>query len=190
MYYLVDKTNLYRDSTRWFMYIKIWICINIYFLPLQFPYFSTPLFFLLSCSDFSYFAIVNNGFLYFYLLFILFFMYRHFGSKTLGRHLFFIIMLLLCYSDIMFSNVGENITIVLGFLNEGVFLSTLIIIYFIYLIFFRIYLLVMFVFFNKTTSKVHSSNLQLLRWYNNRSTQNYEVRESWILVRKRHRGTA
>lgn len=40
----------------------------------------------------------------------------------------------------------------------------------IYLIFFRIYLLVMLVFFDKKTSKVHSPNLQLLRWYNNRST--------------------
>lgn len=60
----------------------------------------------------------------------------------------------------------------------------------IYLIFLRIYLLVMLFFFNKTTSKVHSPNLQLLRRYNNRSTQNYEVRESWILARKRHRGTA
>lgn len=129
LYYLVDKTNLYRNSTRWFVCVKIWICTNIYFLPLQFPYFSIPLFFFLSCSDFSYYAIANNGFLYFYLLFILFIMYRHFGSKTLGCHLFFIVMLLLCYSDIMFSNVGENITIVLRFLNECVFLSTLIIIY-------------------------------------------------------------
>lgn len=72
---------------------------------------------------------MNDGFLYFYLLFILFIMYRYFGSKTLGRHLFFIVMLLLCYFDIMFFNVGENITTVLRFLNEGVFFTTLIIIY-------------------------------------------------------------
>lgn len=153
------------------------------------PYFSIPLFFLLSCSDFSYFAIVNNGFLYFYLLFILFIMYRHFGWKTLERYLFFIVTLLLCYLHNVFQCWRKHNN------RPKIFERRRIFIYFnyyllIYLIFFRIYLLAMFVFFNKTTSKVHSPNLQLLRWYNNRSTQNYEVREGWILVRKRHRGTA
>ena len=162
----MGKTNLHRDSTRWLVCIKIWICTNIYFLPLQFPYFSISPSFLLSCNDFSYFAIVNNGFLYFYPLFILFIMYKHFGSKTLGRHLFFIVMLLR-HNVFQCWRKYNN--------RPKIFERTHIFIYFnyyllIYLIPFRIYLLVMFIFFNKTTSKVHSSNLQLLRWYNNRST--------------------